>query len=91
MNTNLKLGDLVYDKADPRHIGRVTKRSGTQGGGPAILVDILWLETRWRSLNVRVDDLVRVLTREEAAQFKELDDAKLARVCVLWYVHEQTA
>jgi hypothetical protein len=39
------IGDRVYDVADPRHVGRITR------GHWDTTVDITWEETGWRSLN----------------------------------------
>jgi len=42
-------GDLVYDKADPRHVGRIDKFMHTNTG---CFVCIVWLKTGWKSFKV---------------------------------------
>jgi hypothetical protein len=51
---NCKIGDRVFDAADPRHIGRIDR---VDYG--ACMVDIFWLETGWRSLGVPAHTLRR--------------------------------
>lgn len=47
-------GDLVYDKADPRHVGKIELVSHGENGDTAT---VRWLETGWVSLRVPLRDL----------------------------------
>jgi hypothetical protein len=51
--THFRIGDRVYDPADPRHIGRVDRIRWPSR------VDITWEETGWRSLDVPAHTLRR--------------------------------
>lgn len=48
---NLRLGTKVYDKADPRHIGRIDAIHWSS------TADITWEDTGWKSLGVPLHDL----------------------------------
>lgn len=56
-------GDLVYDKADKRHVGTIRFVSVS-----ARTATIRWLETGWLSVRVPIRDLRRA--RGERAVFK---------------------
>ena len=51
----MKRGDIVYDKADPRHLGRIVTIVHRNSGSFA---QIRWLETGWLSYEWATDNLV---------------------------------
>lgn len=51
---DLKLGEYVYDVADPTHVGRVTRIDWSSRA------DVQWIDTGWHSLGLDVTDLRRV-------------------------------
>ena len=57
----MKRGDIVYDVADPRHVGRIVTVFHTCG---RTFCNIVWLETGWRGYLVDANDL-RKATQEQ--------------------------